>query len=101
MTNAAHRPAPSGRHSPVGTPLVTSLYAGVDTTVIALWLGCAARRSVVSPAQRAEMRGDTVSLDLMADLDLKSEGNNSMMRHEAPRRIPGIAGKNSEEHSWA
>jgi len=37
--NAAHRPAPSGRHSPVGTPLVTSLYAGVDTTVIALWLG--------------------------------------------------------------
>ncbi len=26
------------------------LQAGVDITVIALWLGCAARRSVVSPA---------------------------------------------------
>jgi integrase len=26
------------------------LHAGVDITVIALWLGCAARRSVVSPA---------------------------------------------------
>jgi hypothetical protein len=33
------------------------LASGVDTAVIALWLGCAARRSVVPPAQRAEMRG--------------------------------------------
>jgi hypothetical protein len=39
------------------------LHAGVDTTVIALWLGCAARRSVVSPAQRAEMRGDISGSD--------------------------------------
>jgi len=39
------------------------LHAGVDITVIALWLGCAARRSVVSPAQRAEMRGDISGSD--------------------------------------
>ena len=39
------------------------LQAGVDTTVIALWLGCAARRSVVSPAQRAEMGGDISGSD--------------------------------------
>jgi hypothetical protein len=39
------------------------LRAGVDITVIALWLGCAARRSVVSPAQRAEMRGDISGSD--------------------------------------
>jgi site-specific recombinase XerD len=39
------------------------LHAGVDTTVIALWLGCAARRSVVSPAQRAEMRGEISGSD--------------------------------------
>jgi integrase/recombinase XerD len=38
-------------------------HAGVDTSVIALWLGCAARRSVVSPAQRAEMRGDISGSD--------------------------------------
>ena len=37
----------------------------------------------------------------MANPNPKGAGNNSMMRHEAPRRIPGIAGKNSEEHSWA
>jgi site-specific recombinase XerD len=39
------------------------LAAGVDITVIALWLGCAARRSVVSPAQRAEMRGEISGSD--------------------------------------
>lgn len=39
------------------------LRAGVDITVIALWLGCATRRSVVSPAQRAEMRGDISGSD--------------------------------------
>jgi site-specific recombinase XerD len=39
------------------------LHAGVDIAVIALWLGCAARRSVVSPAQRAEMRGDISGSD--------------------------------------
>jgi hypothetical protein len=39
------------------------LEAGIDTAVIALWLGCAARRSVVSPAQRAEMRGDISGSD--------------------------------------
>jgi site-specific recombinase XerD len=38
-------------------------HAGVDNAVIALWLGCAARRSVVSPAQRAEMRGDISGSD--------------------------------------
>ena len=40
------------------TTAMRLLHAGVDITVIALWLGCAARRSVVSPAQRAEMRGE-------------------------------------------
>lgn len=39
------------------------LQAGVDLSVIALWLGCATRRSVVSPAQRAEMRGDISGSD--------------------------------------
>jgi integrase/recombinase XerD len=39
------------------------LSAGVDISVIALWLGCATRRSVVSPAQRAEMRGDISGSD--------------------------------------
>jgi site-specific recombinase XerD len=39
------------------------LEAGVDSAVIALWLGCAARRSVVSPVQRAEMRGDISGSD--------------------------------------
>jgi site-specific recombinase XerD len=39
------------------------LQAGVDITVIALWLGCATRRGVVSPAQRAEMRGDISGSD--------------------------------------
>jgi len=37
--------------------------AGIDISVIALWLGCAARRSVVSPAQRAEMRGEISGSD--------------------------------------
>ncbi|MCA1851090.1 MAG: hypothetical protein LC647_01460 [Beggiatoa sp.] len=32
------------------TAAMRLLHAGVDTTVIALWLGCATRRSVVSPA---------------------------------------------------
>ena len=39
------------------------LQSGTDLAVIALWLGCAARRSVVSPAQRAEMRGDISGSD--------------------------------------
>ncbi len=39
------------------------LLSGVDVTVIALWLGCATRCSVVSPAQRAEMRGDISGSD--------------------------------------
>ena len=42
-------PPPAGRHadpfSRVGNPLPTSLQAGVDTTVIALWLGHADVRS--------------------------------------------------------
>jgi integrase/recombinase XerD len=45
------------------TAAMRLLHAGVETTVIALWLGCAARRSVVSPAQRAEMRGDISGSD--------------------------------------
>jgi site-specific recombinase XerD len=45
------------------TAAMNLLHAGVDITVIALWLGCAARRSVVSPAQRAEMRGDISGSD--------------------------------------
>jgi integrase/recombinase XerD len=45
------------------TAAMRLLHAGIDTTVIALWLGCAARRSVVSPAQRAEMRGDISGSD--------------------------------------
>ena len=45
------------------TTAMRLLHAGVDTSVIALWLGCAARRSVVSPAQRAEMRGDISGSD--------------------------------------
>jgi hypothetical protein len=40
-------------------------------------------------------------LGSMTYLDLKSEGNSSMVRHEAPCRIPGAAGKDSEEDSWA
>jgi integrase/recombinase XerD len=45
------------------TAAMQLLHAGVDIAVIALWLGCAARRSVVSPAQRAEMRGDISGSD--------------------------------------
>jgi integrase/recombinase XerD len=45
------------------TAAMRLLLAGNDVTVIALWLGCAARRSVVSPAQRAEMRGDISGSD--------------------------------------
>jgi len=45
------------------TAAMRLLHGGVDITVIALWLGCAARRSVVSPAQRAEMRGDISGSD--------------------------------------
>ncbi len=45
------------------TAAMRLLHAGVDTSVIALWLGCAARRSVVSPAQRAEMRGEISGSD--------------------------------------
>jgi integrase/recombinase XerD len=45
------------------TAAMRLLHAGVDTSTIALWLGCAARRSVVSPAQRAEMRGDISGSD--------------------------------------
>ncbi len=45
------------------TTAMRLLHAGVDTSVIALWLGCAVRRSVVSPAQRAEMRGDISGSD--------------------------------------
>jgi hypothetical protein len=37
----------------------------------------------------------------MAYLDAKARGDSSLVRHEAPRRIPGTAGKNSEEYSWA
>jgi site-specific recombinase XerD len=40
------------------TTAMALLHAGTDITVIALWLGCAARRSVVWPAQRAEMGGE-------------------------------------------
>jgi site-specific recombinase XerD len=45
------------------TAAMRLLLSGVDVTVIALWLGCAARRSVVSPAQRAEMRGEISGSD--------------------------------------
>jgi site-specific recombinase XerD len=45
------------------TAAMRLLHAGVDTSVIALWLGCATRCSVVSPAQRAEMRGDISGSD--------------------------------------
>jgi site-specific recombinase XerD len=45
------------------TAAMRLLLAGNDVTVIALWLGCATRRSVVSPAQRAEMRGDISGSD--------------------------------------
>jgi hypothetical protein len=41
------------------------------------------------------------SLGLMAYLDSEDEGDKSMVRHEAPCRIPGVAGKDSEEDSWA
>ncbi len=50
-------------HTMRHTAAMRLLHAGVDTSVIALWLGCAARRSVVSPAQRAEMRGDISGSD--------------------------------------
>ena len=67
--NTSQRRCPSIRTKTV-TPHVLRhstamrlLQAGVDTSVIALWLGCAARRSVVSPAQRAEMRGDISGSD--------------------------------------
>jgi site-specific recombinase XerD len=45
------------------TTAMRMLDAGIDITTIALWLGCAARRSVVSLAQRAEMRGDISGSD--------------------------------------
>ena len=65
--HAAACPSLTGRkitpHTLRHTCAMALLHAGVDTTVIALWLGCAARRSVVSPAQRAEMRGDISGSD--------------------------------------
>jgi hypothetical protein len=41
--STCHRPA--GGIRTVGTPLVTSFHAGVDTSVITLWLGHASVRS--------------------------------------------------------
>jgi integrase/recombinase XerD len=56
-------PPPAGRHpdpfSMVGKPLPTSLQAGVDTSVIALWLG--------------HERADTTQIYLHADLELKEK----------------------------
>jgi hypothetical protein len=40
-------------------------------------------------------------LGLMAYLKPKGGRDKSMVRHEAPCRIPGVAGKDSEEDSWA
>ncbi len=39
-------------------------------------------------------------LGLMAYLEGKPEGNNSMVRREAPHRIPCLAGRNLEGYSW-
>jgi hypothetical protein len=39
-------------------------------------------------------------LGLMAYLDPKGEGDQSMMRHEALRHIPYAVGRNLEERSW-
>jgi hypothetical protein len=36
----------------------------------------------------------------MADLDLNSEGDRSMVRHEALCHIPYSVGRNLEERSW-
>jgi site-specific recombinase XerD len=66
-TAAAGCPTLAGRtitpHVLRHTTAMRMLAAGNDITTIALWLGCAARRSVVSPAQRAEMRGDISGSD--------------------------------------
>ena len=45
MRNSSSSPAPAGVFDRVGTLLPTSLQAGVDTSVIALWLGHAGVRS--------------------------------------------------------
>jgi len=59
---------------------------------------CATRRSAISLAQRGEIGG--ISLDLMANLDLKGEGKNSMVRREALYRIPCVAGRNLVGCFW-
>ena len=50
---------------------------------------CATRRSAISLAQRGEIGG--ISLDLMANLDLKGEGKNSMPENR--RSCPGVWGE--------
>jgi hypothetical protein len=54
---------------------------------------CATRRGVILPVKRAEM-GGVLSLDLMADLEPKGEGDNSMPgnRQLMPRRMGWRAG---------
>ena len=47
---------------------------------------------------REELRGRF--LGLMANLDRKPRGDNSMVRREAPHRIPCSAGRNLEGYSW-
>ena len=60
-------PSPASKHVTAHTLRHTAamrlLEAGNDVTVIAPWPGCAARRSVVSPAQRAGMRGEISGSD--------------------------------------
>ena len=47
----------------VGRIDATEVASKAGATSTAVWLRCAARRSVVSPAQRAEMRGDISGSD--------------------------------------
>jgi len=57
------------------------------------------RRTVVLPAQRAGTRGDCLWIWWLTG-SRKTRRENSMVRREAPHRIPCSAGRNLEGYSW-
>jgi hypothetical protein len=59
----------------------------------------APRGALLYPRHSREELGGRF-LGLMAYLDPKGEGDQSMMRHEALRHIPYAVGRNLEERSW-
>ena len=86
-------------------PALRSSFAGFrfppDVIMLAVRWYLPAPRGALSYPQRSWEELEGRFLGPMAYLDAKARGNSSLVRHEAPRRIPGTAGKNSEEDSWA